>query len=102
MAAPGCRDHRVNGHSLKFCVDETGSTNVDVRLSTSSTSNLNWSMHLERFVNGKRTVIGTRDGFVRNNSASHRQFTGVGRQNASMRVTLLIAGQTLRSPTWTR
>lgn len=102
MAAPGCSNRTANGNSLRFCVDEVGSSDVDVRLSTGSTSNLNWNMHLERFTNGKWTVIGSRDGFVRNNSASHRKFSAVGRQNASMRVTLFIAGQTIRSATWTR
>lgn len=102
MAAPGCSTHSVNARSLRFCVNDVGSSNIDVRLSTTSATNQVWTMHLERLVNGSWTVIGTRDGFVRNNSASHRQFTNVGRPGAQMRVTLFIAGQTVRSPQWRR
>lgn len=103
MAAPGCRNYPLGSGQLRFCVDEVGSSNVDVRLSTQVSGTHNWTMHLQRQVNGVWGTIGTqRTGFVSPTSASHRQFTNVGKQNANMRVLLVINGTTYNSPTWRR
>ena len=73
--------------TVNICRYNSGSSDVRVNMTCSGSSwTLDWTMRLQRYVSGSWSTIGTRTGYLRNNSPSERTFTNVSRQNARTRV----------------
>lgn len=65
----------------------------DVKVSlTAANGYSDWTMYLQRYTNGRWKTIGTRTGYIKRGSDSHRTFTNVKKTQSSMRVRVTFHG----------
>lgn len=102
----GAAPHKIY-HS--FNVTPKGST-VDVSVKQGDMTNgyaangarFDWTMKLQRYVDGAWKTIGTREGYVVYGSDSHRTFTNIAKTGKKLRVRLTVTGEgSFNSDTWT-